>query len=464
MKPLALSTICQWSGGVLKTGHGERVVVRVCTDSRKVKPGDLFVALKGPNFDGHGFLDEVAGKGAIAAMVDSDQADCGGKLALIHVKDVLEGLQKLAAEYRSSFPVKIVGVTGSNGKTSTKELIAAVLGERFRVSKTEGNLNNHIGVPLSLLSLNEDDEYGVIEMGMNHPGEIAALSALAKPDIGVITSVGWAHVEAFGDRKAIAEEKGALIRALPAGGLAILNGNAEQAGMMGSWTEARAVTVGAPESCTYRLEDCVFEERWARFRLTGEGRSESLRISFPGWHMVQNACLAAALGFELGMESAEISGGLERCGLPGGRTRVAEWGGGWLIDDTYNANPDSMGAGFKTLNVLCGDGRKVALLGSMGELGGRSEALHEMVGKDAAQRGIEMLFALGEFAEAMVRGAKEAGLNGDSARVFSSHEEMTGAYLKEARKGDCVLIKGSRSERMEKVVEGIQSAGGEAAG
>jgi len=459
VKALSLGEMATLAGGRLVNGDAGRNVVRVVTDSRAVQPGDFFVALRGEKFDGHDFVMQAALRGAIAALVDEayQVAVPAEAPALILVPDTLKGLQTLAANYRKKMPTKILAVTGSNGKTTVKEMAAAILATRYRTHKTTGNLNNHIGVPLTLLGIEPDHEWAVVEMGMNHPGELAPLAEMSAAEVGLISSVGWAHIEAFADRAGIAEEKTAVIRHLSPGGLAVLNGDNEFLRQAAERCVVRKIFVGASEDCAYRIKSVLSKEESCEFVLTGPSQEMQIRIPLPGWHMAQNAALAAVFGLEIGLSIAEVKRGLESMSLMKNRLSVRKFRSGFLIDDTYNANPDSMKAGFETLRSLPGTGRNVALLGSMGELGSRSTELHQWTGKAAADEGTGLLLACGPMAEELVRGACAGGLTRENTGVFADHESLAESYWSRSRVDDRILVKGSRSQVMERVVEILQT-------
>jgi len=456
MKALTLAQVAAWAGGTLKQGGTRSSIKRVVIDSRKIQDSDLFVALKGVNHDAHSFLGDVARSGASAALVLSGTVLDDSGMALIEVEDTLVGLQKLAANYRKSLKVEIVGVTGSSGKTSSKEFLAAVLSTRFKTHKTEGNLNNHIGVPLTLLSLKEDDEWAVVEMGMNHPGEIAVLCEIAMPQAGVITNVGWAHIEFFEDQSGIAEEKSALVRSLGKTGLAVLNGDNEWLQSLHGKLHARTVYAGTSPLCSCRVSDAVWSDGQMQFQASVSGQSETIRVSAPGWHMAQNAALAIAFGDALGISLAEMRDGLAKAILPKGRVAILKNGGGWILDDAYNANPDSMVAAMKTVGLLPGGGAKVALFGAMGELGKWSKILHEVVGRAVVENNFQSCFCIGAESQALVEAAVTAGMSEDQARWFQTREELFEYYLTVSRPDDRVLVKGSRSQQMDLVVDWLK--------
>lgn len=454
MRRCTLEEVARFSGGRLVKGDPALPVDRLHTDTRTLAAGDCFVALRGDRFDGHAFVREVKSRGAVAALVSNRLlSDLPEDLGLVEVPDTLEALQRFATTYRRLLSCRTIGVTGSSGKTSTKELIAAVLRTRFKTKATDANLNNHIGVPLTLLRLEEEDEFGVVEMGMNHPGEIAPLARMAAPEIGVISSIGPAHIEFFRNQAAIAEEKAALIAALPAHGVAILNSDDEWSRSIAHRTVARVVWVGGGAGSTWRAEDISIDAGGLSFRLHHGGASVPVRLPVLNRIMVGNALLAAAVGGECGLPLEEIARGISAMELPGARMQVVETGGAWIINDAYNANPASMKAALVALKEFPNARRRIALLGSMGELGPHATRLHREVGAFAAAQGVEVLLAVGPHAEAYASGARGAG-GQDVTQVFDAGEAA--AALKNIlRAGDAVLVKGSHFMGLERVVEAL---------
>ena len=452
MDATSLNTLAQWAEGNLAGGDPSRTVTRVCTDSRQLVPGDLFVALRGENFDGHGFVPKAAEAEAAGALVDEtyDGKPSPG-FALIRVDDTLQALQAIAARYRASLPLRVVALTGSSGKTSTKDFVAAVFAERYRVLKTEGNFNNHIGVPLTLLRASAADEIGIIELGMNHPGEIAPLAAMAAPEAGIITNIGTAHIEFMGSREAIAIEKGRLAEALPQRGFLVQNAGDDFSGSIAARSKALAVMtgIGKGDVSAEVLETGI---TGSRFIVRRSGEEAEVTLPVPGVHMIENALLALAAGVCFGIPLADGARGLATSRLTHGRLEQKTLGGVHFLDDTYNANPDSMRAALRTLAVLPVKGRRIAVLGRMGELGAESERGHRSVGREAAAAGIDVLLAVGaEEAGFLAEAAREAGL-GDVRQVpdpAAAAEVLAGT----ARPGDLVLVKGSRSARMERTFD-----------
>jgi len=455
MDSTPLETIARWSGGALISGDPRREVTVVCTDSRKLAAGHLFVALRGEKFDAHTFVAEAARLGAAAAIVEQITPDLPAGFGVIQVANSLLALQRLSAGYRQSLSLKVVGITGSNGKTSTKDFTAGVLGERFGVTKTEGNFNNHIGLPLTMLRARGSDQIGVFEIGMNHPGEIAPLAELARPDVAIITNVGTAHIEFMKTREAIALEKGMLAEALPDGGTVILSAKDEFSASIAARTKAKTVFagIGAGE---VQASELRAGPTGTSFQLSADGRSVAAAVPVPGEHMVQNAVLAAAAGRVFGLTLEESAAGFKKLSLTKGRLEQKLVRGISILDDTYNANPDSMAAALRTLATLPTKGRRIAVLGAMGELGDEAERGHRSVGEVAARERIDCVITVGEQATWIAEAAQGGGV--DQVRKTASTEEATVLLAELAQPGDLVLVKGSRSAKMERIVEGLQAA------
>jgi len=456
MRRCTLEEVARFSGGRLIKGDPALPVDRLHTDTRTLLAGDCFVALQGDRFDGHEFVREVRLHGAVAALVSSRLlSDLPEDLGLVEVPNTLEALQRFAANYRQLLSVRTIGVTGSSGKTSTKELIASVLRTRFQTKATEGNLNNHIGVPLTLIGLDEGDDYGVVEMGMNHPGEIAPLARMTAPEIGVISSIGPAHIEFFADQAAIAAEKAELIAALPPEGLAVLNGDDEWSRSIAGRTNARVAWVGNGADSAWRAEDVRVNADGLSFRLAHGGDAVSVRLPVVNRVMAGNALLAAAVGDACGLTLDEIARGLEAVELPGARMRVVNAHGARIINDAYNANPDSMKAALAALSEFPGAQRRLAVLGSMGELGGHATELHRAVGEFAARQDLAFLIAVGPHAEAYATGAMAGGLELRRIVAALDAEEATVALRPMLREGDAVLVKGSHFMGLERLVAAV---------
>ncbi len=451
MRQASLIQIAEWVDGALIQGVPAQEVRRVITDSRQVGEGDLFVALRGERHDAHRFLGEVVAAGASALLVSALPAETesysGG---IIRVKDTLRALQDLAYHHRQNSPsLFVVGVTGSNGKTSTKDFLAAVLARAGQVNATQGNLNNHIGLPLTILRGDAEDRHGVWEMGMNHPGEIGVLADIARPDAAVITTIGTAHIEYMGSREAIAAEKASLAEAVPAEGFCVMPVHDDFYGFVRDRVACEMIPVGLGEGVV-RAENLASDaEGRMRFDLVADGGgSAPVRLPVRGEHMVVNALLAAAVGLRRGLSAAEVAEALSSVRLTGGRLEEKRVRGIAFLDDSYNANPDSMRAALRTLRSAEVSGRRVAVLGFMGELGEHEEAEHLRLGEAVADLGIDILVTVGERAARINERAGSLKENHN----FPTHEAAA-AYLKEVLSpADLVLVKGSRSAGMERVI------------
>ncbi|MGE0029528.1 MAG: UDP-N-acetylmuramoyl-tripeptide--D-alanyl-D-alanine ligase [Steroidobacteraceae bacterium] len=420
----------------------------VSIDTRTLERGQLFFALSGPRFDGHAFLQAAAEKGAAAAVVE--RASEHG-LPQVVVQDVQAALTALAGAWRRQCKALVLGVGGSNGKTTTKELLASILAQAGPTLATRGNLNNHIGVPLTLLSLEPSHRYAVIEMGANHPGEIAALAALAAPSIALVTNAGDEHLEGFGDLSGVARAEGEMYAALPPDGTAVINADDPFHGLwrtmartarvlhfgIESPAEARATAIQG------RIEAGAFA---TAFTLTLAGEQARVRLALAGRHNVLNALGAAAAAHAAGVGLAAIVAGLERMHPVGGRLQLkAGPRGSWLIDDSYNANPSSVRAG---IDVLCSlPGEHWLVLGEMAELGNQTESSHIGVGDYARRAGITRVFAMGDSARHAV------AAYGTRANWYADAASLAQAVAADIDSGVTVLIKGSRVNRLERVVD-----------
>ncbi|MDA7664834.1 UDP-N-acetylmuramoyl-tripeptide--D-alanyl-D-alanine ligase, partial [Akkermansiaceae bacterium] len=389
-------------------------------------------------FDAHHFLAEAVEAGA-GALVLQDDSDLPEGIPVILVNDTLKALQALAKWYRGELGIPVVAITGSNGKTSTKDYTHSVLSQKFRVNSTLGNLNNHIGLPLTVLATAADDEVGVFEMGMNHSGELAPLCEIGRPDVSIITNVGTAHIEHLGSRKAIAIEKGTVARVLSEKGTLLLPSDCDEAYDFRASTPARVITVGDGE---IRAENTVSGESGSAFDLTIDGLgTKRTSISIVGRHMISNALLAAGAGYVLGLSLDEISAGLTNAKLTSGRLRRYLSHGLTVIDDTYNANPESVIAALETLASLPGSGRRIAALGMMAELGEHAVEAYPRIGRIARDLGVTLI-TVGD----------DADKYGDDHH-FRNHEEAATWLSNETSPGDIVLFKGSRMAAMDQVMK-----------
>lgn len=448
MDATSLKDLAAACGGKLLRGDGERTVTTVGKDTRTLKAGDLYWSLRGENHDGHAFLRAAAETGAAAAVVERVDVDAPSDFPLILVDDALKALQLLASWWRQQLTLKVICLTGSNGKTSTKDFTSSIASTRFRVCKTEGNLNNHIGLPLTILSACKSDEVAVWEIGMNHSGEIAPLARMARPDIGIITNVGVAHIEFLGSREAIAREKGALGEALGPDQVLVLPAGDDFSVFLASRTKARVVRVGDSEGL--HADKIRSSSHGQDFDLVLGKECTAAHLPVPGEHMVRNALLAVAAGVELGLSLRECASGLAATKLSARRLACLDVRGVTVLDDSYNANPDSMEAALHALRGLPGGGRRFAVLGRMGELGSYAQEGYRRVGRAAAKT-MDVLIAVGDETSPLAEEARAAGL----AEVHSVVDTKEAARLLRelSHPGDAVVVKGSRSARMERVLE-----------
>jgi len=452
MEARSLRFIATACAGEQLNGSPETRVHRVTTDSRQTQAGDLFFALPGGRFDGHDFLRQAAEQGAGAVVVERKRVPAGWSgCPMIAVQNTRKALGQLASRYRDDFALPLVVVGGSNGKTTTKELVASVLRQKIATLWSEASFNNDIGVPLTLLRLEKSHQAAVLEAGTNHPGELAPLLKMMRPNYGVITCIGREHLEFFGDVAGVAREEGWLAELLPADGKLFVNGDDEWTSRIVERTRAALVRVGLAANNDWRARGLRLDKQGVKFQVDGPkvDFAGEYRIHLLGRHQVVNALFAIAIGMELGLSRAEIARGLAECVASKMRLELWEHSGVRVLDDAYNANTDSVVAALQTLRELPCKGRRVAVLGDMVELGAHSEAAHEEIGRRAAELGVGQLFAVGKMAPVVARAARGAGLN----RVFEFADVDTAAAAVKSfvKSGDVVLLKASRATRLERI-------------
>ena len=451
MEPRSLEYLSQACGGELRNGSPQRLATNICTDSRTAGPGDLFFALAGDRFDAHQFLPEVAKRGVIAVVANWNKIPTDFFTTVIAVNDTREALGNLAARYRKDFDLPIIAVGGSNGKTTTKELLASVLRQKFNTHWSEASFNNDVGVPITLLKLESAHQVAVLEVGTNHPGELAPLLQLIRPRMGVMTSIGREHLEFFGDLAGVAKEEGELADALPDDGLLFVNGESEWIEPIVRRSRAKVVRVGFSPRLECVASEVRFDEEGVTFqaKTVREDLCGDYRIRLLGRHQVLNALLALSVAGELGLTRAEIQRGLAEC--EPAKMRLQSWqvNGVRILDDSYNANADSMQAALETLRDLPCSGRRVAVLGDMAELGEQTVPAHAEVGKCAAALGIDHLFSVGAMARVTADSARAAGIRG--VTEIPEVEEAGESLKKFLKPGDVVLLKASRATRIERI-------------
>lgn len=439
-----LSEIAHMTGSTLSQDTGNVVPVGISTDTRSLRPGDLFFALAGEKFDGDHFVDLAFAQGASAAVTHKPH-DAG--VCLVHPQP-LQALQTLAAKHRQRCSAKIIAITGSCGKTTAKDMTAAVLGTKYTVTKTLGNFNNDIGCPLSLLGIGPETHYAIIEMGANHKGEIAQLCAMARPDESLVTMVGPAHLEGFGSIADVARAKAEIMEGLSPEGCFYVNADDPYCREMGMRFQGSKVYFGREGDVS--LESLHFDESGEMvLQIRPVGR---LRLPLAVRAHSSNVMIAVAVGLRHGIEHFEEP--LRQACKSASRFKVVPVHTYTVLDDAYNANPASMKAALEALSDFPGN-RKIAVLGDMFELGEEAVRLHAEVGAEAAEWGVDWLLCLGEHANAMAAAAKEAGLA--EATVMESHEAAAETLLKGASSGDVILVKGSRGMKMERILHLLQN-------
>lgn len=443
---------CPKAGMATIRSASAREAKGIVLDSRKVEPGFVFVATVGEKTDGHCFIPEVFEKGAIGVICEKEPEELPGPC--IVVKDSFAALRDIAEFYRAQMQIPIVGITGSVGKTSTKEFIASVLAQKYKTHKTQGNFNNEVGVPLTLLAMPEDTEAAVVEMGINHFGEMHRLSRMVKPDICVMTNIGQCHLEYLGSRDGILKAKSEIFDFMNPQGCVCVNGDDDKLATV------KEVHGKSPIRFGFSKENDVYADEIVSKGLLGStavihAGEESFPVSvpLPGAHMVMNALAATAVGLQLGLTTEQIAKGIGSAEAVRGRSRVLQAGELVLIDDCYNANPVSTKAAIDLLGLALG--RKVAVLGDMFELGEKEKELHAQIGIYAAGHGIDCLICAGALSENMYRAAKQAGMK--EAYHFPDRDELLLAIRGILKPGDSVLIKASHSMGYEKIVEALQA-------
>ncbi|MBI4211691.1 MAG: UDP-N-acetylmuramoyl-tripeptide--D-alanyl-D-alanine ligase [Deltaproteobacteria bacterium] len=445
--------IAATSGTVVRTGPCSQYT-GVSTDSRTIKPGDVFVALHGPHFDGHAFCSEVVQKGAAAVIVDR-HVFVDAPVTIVRVSHTIAALGQLATWWRKPFVIPCVGITGSNGKSTTKEMTAAILETLGPVLKTEGNFNNLIGLPLTLFRLCPEHRAMVLEMGMNAPGEIRELARIAAPKVGIITNATAAHLEKLLTVDAVAEAKGELFEVMGDRGVKIVNDEDPRLQRLATRLKGEVIRFGMQNSSDIRF--CHMEMNdldSMALTISAFGREVTFSLPLPGTHNVMNAMAAMAAGLALGIDLSVAAVRLEAFRPMAMRfERIQLANGVRVVNDSYNANPASMKAAFRTVGAALRKGSFIAVLGDMLELGADAAMLHEEVGQAAVKLGVAHLFVVGVHARDVVRGALSAGISPDLAHVYDNVEDLTRALLGVMASGDVVLVKGSRGMKMERVVE-----------
>ena len=452
--PFTVQDIVRATQGALVAGDLGIPVTGVSIDSRSLNVGEAFFAIRGHRLDGHGFLADAAARGAACMVVHALPDDVPANVPLVLVEDTTHALGRLAAWHRGRFAIPVVAVTGSNGKTTTKELAAGVLATRWNVLKPERSFNNQWGLPLTLLQLAPEHQAAMLEIGSNAPGEVAALAALAAPTVGIVTTVAAVHTEFLGSLDGVREEKAGLVRALTADGVAVLNADDPRVAGMARDTRARVVTYGRGGTAAVRaVGEPVDDERGLRFTLETAGVRQEVTLGLAGRHNVTNALAAAAAGVALGIPLVDVARGLADVRPVAGRCVWRQAGAVSILDDTYNASPVSVRAALETVGAHRRGRRVIVVLGDMLELGAITDDTHREVGRAVAALPADEFVGVGRAMQAAVEAAKEAGLT--EARHLMTFEDTVAHLLKRLTAGDLVLVKGSRGMRMERVVDAL---------
>jgi len=458
----ATTDLLEATGGHLLCGEPARTFAGIGIDSRTIAPDQFFVAVKGEIHDGHAFIDNVLRQSVRGVLIATDRVPemptdkwQSQGIVCITVDNTIAALGQLARYNRQRTAVSVVAITGSNGKTTTRSMITAVVSQKYSTLSTIGNLNNEIGLPLTLFRLRETHQWAILELGMNHPGEIGRMGQTCLPDIGVITNIGPAHLEGLNSLEGVMRAKGELLQALSSDGMAILNADDPYLLQLADESDRPVLFFGLADHARIRAMDIEMGPLGVVFTLVLPDEALPVKLHTSGRFMVANALAAAAVGYQIGLKAQEIKAGLEAFRPVAGRLNVCQTSTGVnIIDDTYNANPGSMRAAIETLQALKGPQRGVLVAGDMLELGTQSERLHTEIGAWAARHAVDRLYVTGTFASQVAAGARAQGLAG--TEIYSgSQEEILIDLLAWLQPDDWVLVKGSRGMRMEHIVQGL---------
>jgi UDP-N-acetylmuramoyl-tripeptide--D-alanyl-D-alanine ligase len=461
-QPLSVAGVIEATQGTLIKGDRAVVFTGVSTDSRSIKRGELFIALRGVNFDGHRFCAAAIERGAAGAIVEQEIAPpAGASVPLIKVQDTLQALGDLANWWRKRHPIPLIAIVGSTGKTTTKEMAAGILKTRYRVMKNEGNFNNLIGLPLSLMQIDPRHEVAILEMGMNRKGEIRRLTRIAEPDTGILTNIGPVHLEGVGSIRGVMEAKGELVEEMNIQGRLIVNADDPLVIELGRRFRGERIAFGVDKPADWTAHDIFPADGGVSFALQGPSGRTPIALQLMGRHQVYNALAAAAAAFAQGVGMEEIKRGLEASQPPSMRMEIITLGKGvTVINDAYNANPKSMEAALLALAEATG-GKKIAVLGDMWELGPYAEEAHRELGRAVQGHGIDTLVLLGQFAPHVAQGAREAGMDPQAIYLGKDHRDVSLHLAQLITQGDWVLLKGSRIMKMEEIVKELEKALGQ---
>ena len=450
MKPTKLKQIALWCGGELDSRYDDVEVLGVSTDSREVKPGQLFVPLAGNRVDGHTFIGRAVDNGAVAVLNAKEKRP--SDVPYIQVDDTLRAIGAIAAGYRQTMSARVLAITGSVGKTTTKEMLAAILRRQYRTVWTEGNHNNNLGLPLSVLDIEADTEYAVLELGMSHAGEMAYLTKIARPDMAIFTNIGTMHIENLGSRENILKAKLEILEGMGPDGVVRLNGDEPLLWKLRDTLPFKHYYFGIDNiACDVRAAQVRGDDSGVTFRILAFGREYEAFVPHNGQHTVYNALAAAGAAMLSGAAPEQVAAGLRSFENTGMRQQIYEKNGFTIIEDCYNAGPESMAAALNVLGERSSQGRKIAVLGDMLELGSLAMAEHYRIGRLAVGR-CDILLAYGVNATRVVTGAVTGGMSPKRAMFFDDQDQLLHELRAVARPGDLLLFKGSRGMKMERVL------------
>ncbi len=450
MADFTVAEVCTATKGLSRGGMEGARFQGVCTDTRTVQPGNLFIALTGERFDGHEFIRQAIEKGAAGVVISKQVVALPEGIAVIVVENTLKALQDLAQFHRRRFQIPVIVITGSNGKTTTKDLTAAILASKLRVLKTEANFNNEIGLPRTLLNMTSEHQVAVVEMGMRGPGEIDELAKIAEPTAGIVTNVGETHIELLGSLDNIAAAKAELVEAVPPEGFVALNADNKYVQAMSSKASGRVILYGMNEPCQVQAYQIETEGLQTSFMCRCHGVTFPLSLPMVGLHNVYNTLAAVAVAWELGLRADDIQMGLAHFQPSSMRQQIERVGEYVIINDAYNASPLSMAGAIATLQQVAA-GRSIAVLGDMLELGEVAVEAHRRIGQTAGQCGVDAVVTVGPLAAHIAAAAREAGVK--ETLSYQKHDEAGAALQRILQPGDTILLKGSRGMKMEKILE-----------
>lgn len=469
LEPLRISEICEATKGKLMSGNLNTMVSGISTDSRKINAGEFFVPIKGENFDGHDFIQSAVDRGAAGLFVESTKVEkikSQNKAAVIEVENAKYAMGELARYYRKRFHLPVIAITGSNGKTSTKEMTASILGAKYNVLKSEGSFNNDIGLPLTLFQLNKKHQMAVLEMGMNNYGEIRRMVSIIPPNIGVVTNVTETHIEFFGSLHNIAKAKFELLESMTEKNTAVLNADDSRVSEFASETKAKAVFFGMKSTkADFSASNIQFitDPYGLEFILTTPKGNEKIYLPVLGEHQVSNALASVAAAWQIDPDIEMIKEGLKNTKLAKMRMQIIPTNGFTIINDAYNASPKSMSAALDTLKKLPCKGKKIAVLADMLELGEFSTKMHQDIGKIAADCGLSHLITIGNMAKYIAQEAIQNGLAVKNVFICNKNKEAVDILNKVIQPGDLILLKGSRKMKLETIAEALNKQLGIAA-